>query len=84
MDRTNRKCIVKQCDATNISGRGLCMKCYYAARNLIRTGKTSWEELQRMGLARAPRAKLAASPLVVAFAKKKAGTRIVGTRKIPR
>jgi len=79
--RANQTCLVKQCAAVGIVSRGLCQKCYYAARYLIREGKTSWEELQKLGLARATHAKLAESPLAVAFTKAKATAQVAQARK---
>jgi hypothetical protein len=32
--------------------RGLCMNCHSKAKKMIESGKTSWEELERLGLAR--------------------------------
>ena len=79
--RANQKCIVKRCTAIGIVSRGLCPKCYYAARYLIREGKTSWEELQKLGLAKATHAKLAESPLAIALIKAKATAQVAKARK---
>jgi hypothetical protein len=35
-----------------VYARGLCQRCYNHARVHIHDGKTSWEELERQGLAR--------------------------------
>ena len=77
----DRKCVVKRCVNTNIGARGLCLKCYGAARYLIRERKTSWEELQRLGLAKATRAQLTDNPLVQALAAVRAKAQVAKARK---
>lgn len=79
--RANQKCIVKRCTVVGIVGRGLCQKCYYAARHLIREGKTSWEELQKLGLSRSTHAALAESPLAQALADIRAKAKVAKARK---
>lgn len=45
-------CIVPGCDRPAMS-RGLCEGCYNKARELVKYGRTTWEKLVSMGLARA-------------------------------
>ena len=45
-----RKCTIPKCEATKISARGLCVDCYLAARYQIKSGKTTWEQLESLGL----------------------------------
>lgn len=35
-------------------GRGLCSHCHQAASNLVKKGVTTWEELEKLGLANPP------------------------------
>ena len=40
----------------NLGGsRGLCAPCYNDALRLVKQGKTTWEEMERLGLAKPPR-----------------------------
>lgn len=67
MLKTGMKCLIEGCHngvAENM--RGLCMKCYSDAKGLVDSGKTSWEDLEQMGLAFQPISKFRA-----AFNKKK-------------
>lgn len=53
MPQVSAKCLSPDCrDAPQ--HKGLCMKCYSAAKKMVEEGKTSWEELASMGLAIAP------------------------------
>lgn len=48
------KCLRDNCTASAANGktyRGLCLKCYSSAKKLVDADKTSWEELEAMGLA---------------------------------
>lgn len=49
-----------------VNCRGLCMKCYSAAKKLVTNGNTTWEALEEMGLAQRE-----LTPLEIAFNKKK-------------
>ena len=49
------KCLISGCDVEP-TARGLCMKHYQRARDLVQTGRTSWEKLERLGYV-APSAK---------------------------
>ena len=42
------KCLISGCDVEP-TARGLCMKHYQRARDLVQTGRTSWEKLERLG-----------------------------------
>lgn len=42
-------CVTKNCTRPSVS-RGLCQTCQMAAKRLIREGKTTWEQLEEMGL----------------------------------
>ena len=47
------KCLTKGClrqSATSLK-RGLCMPCYSAAKKMVESGKTTWDELVSLGLA---------------------------------
>lgn len=45
-------CLTKNCRGFAAADcRGLCMKCYSQAKKLVQDGKTSWDELESMGLA---------------------------------
>lgn len=47
---TTELCRVAQCDREPHI-RGLCAKCYGNARNAVKKGETSWNELIELGLA---------------------------------
>lgn len=80
--KTKKKwCFVKTCNGTSIVGRGLCSRCYPTARYLVRTGKTTWEELEKMGLAK-PKRSINASPLFDAFRRIKSKAKSKGLRGI--
>jgi len=51
-----------------VAARCLCNDCYSTARYLIRSGKTSWDQLEAFGLA-GPKRNVNASPLMRAFAR---------------
>lgn len=40
------KCIVPGCDRTANNSRKCCSSCYTTARDLVRSGVTTWEELE--------------------------------------
>jgi hypothetical protein len=43
-------CLIRGCQ-NPVQGRGLCKACHSSAAHLIRTGTTTWEELEELGLA---------------------------------
>src|SRR5689334_1181048 len=43
-------CLVEKCCRAS-SRRGLCLVCYSKAKRAVETGTTTWEELERLGLA---------------------------------
>ena len=47
----NSLCLIKNCKEV-VTSRGLCNKCYNIASGHVLDGDTSWEELEKMGLAR--------------------------------
>jgi len=47
------KCITPNC-GKDARWKGLCQTCYGAAKRLIEEGKTTWPELQDLGLAIIP------------------------------
>ncbi len=52
---TRRKpstCCIPYCTGT-VTCRGLCRRCENNARNAVRRGKTTWAELEELGLAKA-------------------------------
>ncbi len=47
------KCCTTSCNKTEGAGlRGLCMMCYSSAKKMVAAGRATWEQLERMGLAR--------------------------------
>ncbi|KKL82805.1 hypothetical protein LCGC14_1981110 [marine sediment metagenome] len=50
------KCLIDGCDGVAKS-RGLCPICYGAANASIRIGRTTWKELENMGLSYKPQHK---------------------------
>lgn len=40
------KCVVPGCDRTANNSRKCCNSCYTTARELVRSGVTTWEELE--------------------------------------
>lgn len=61
-----KQCMVKACNGIPIV-RGLCHQCYTRASRLVSMGKTTWPELERLGLARAPRSRAKKAAFDVAF-----------------
>lgn len=47
-------CILAGCDEQKHC-RGLCKNDYIGASRLIKSGKTSWEEMESLGLSQAPK-----------------------------
>ena len=45
------KCLVKKCEESGPMTRGLCRVCYVSARYYVQKGKSTWQELERKGLA---------------------------------
>ena len=43
-----KKCLYPPCQRTAVA-RGLCQGDYATARELVRAGKTTWEQLEREG-----------------------------------
>ena len=52
-----KPCAVPEC-AKEAKWKGLCQTCYGCAKSMIDNGETTWEELERMGLALIPKNKL--------------------------
>lgn len=51
MPAINRDCMTEGCTAVRYAdGRGLCMNCYSKAKKMVEAKKTTWEELESMGL----------------------------------
>lgn len=44
------KCLIDGCDLTGNYGRGLCPKHYQALYYRVATGKTTWAELEAIGM----------------------------------
>lgn len=44
-------CLIPNCK-NRARTRGLCMRCYGVANYRVKTDKTSWEELEDLGLAK--------------------------------
>lgn len=49
------KCLLNGCDEA-VAARGLCLPHYQRARDLVTSGRTSWEKLTKLGFV-APRRK---------------------------
>lgn len=47
---SKRVCLTKGCGA-QARARGLCERCYAAARRTVRRGDTSWRKLEARGMA---------------------------------
>lgn len=58
-------CCIENC-ANPAAFKGLCRPCYGSAAQLIREGKTTWDELKELDLC-----VIADKPFVAAFKKKK-------------
>ena len=43
-------CLIPKCDRTDVSARGLCSRCYTAARHAVKRGEASWQQLEERGL----------------------------------
>lgn len=65
-NNVSRKCVVATCSGIPIV-RGLCHQCYTRAIRLVNKNKTTWAELERLGLARAPRTRAKRAAFDVAF-----------------
>ncbi len=59
-DAQEKKCLTPGCKGIfgakgvgkgKSGGRGLCRGCHLAASSLVRRGKTTWEEMEQLGLA---------------------------------
>ena len=48
------KCLISGCD-TVVAARGLCLPHYQRARDLVTSGRTSWEKLAQLGFVSVPR-----------------------------
>lgn len=51
------RCLIPTCDSGGKLRRGLCLACYTSAGGRVRAKKTTWEELERLGLAVKAKAK---------------------------
>lgn len=49
--KTKPQCCVAGCSADAVT-RGLCSKCYSSATALVKSKKTTWEELEKLGFAK--------------------------------
>ena len=54
MAKTDGKCLCMACRDEEEHARGLGENCYRAALRKVNAGETTWEELEELGLARAP------------------------------
>lgn len=59
-------CIVPDCTRQALGPRGLCNSCYGYARKTVLAKETTWEQLEKLKLARPPHAS-PRSPFVIAF-----------------
>ena len=47
----SNNCMTEGCPSLRYSdGRGLCMGCYSKAKKMVEAKKTTWEELESMGM----------------------------------
>lgn len=51
MAKRKQKCIIEGCNE-KANGRGLCSKDAAMAYGYVKQGKTTWEQLEKMGLAK--------------------------------
>lgn len=51
---TGKKCLVLRCTRTEAPAlkRGLCVQCHGKANAMVKSGRTTWEKLEAMGLAK--------------------------------
>lgn len=49
----DRRCLRPGCPR-KLYSRGLCAACYQSAHDLVRTGRTTWKQLEATGRARRP------------------------------
>ena len=47
---SGNKCLIENCEGKE-SVRGLCARCYQAARLVVKFGETEWVDLELLGLA---------------------------------
>lgn len=47
-------CVIAGCGHRATASRGLCTRCYSAAKKTVQNGQASWVELERLGLALPP------------------------------
>lgn len=53
MAAPSSKCLTRGCNSNQAQQcRGLCMKCYSHAKNLVELQQTTWDELVEMGMAK--------------------------------
>lgn len=45
------KCLIPKCRGDRVGGRGLCQTCYVKAYRQVILGNTTWEEMEKLGLA---------------------------------
>jgi len=45
----NQRCLVRQCEG-KAAVRGVCIRCYRSAERAVQKKKTTWEELEALGL----------------------------------
>jgi hypothetical protein len=45
----NGKCMTTDCDR-EVYSRGICRQCYVSARDLISGGKSTWDDMEKLGL----------------------------------
>lgn len=50
-----QKCLTPGCNSTSLIARGLCSAHYQEARRMVRDKETTWEKLEKRGLAKPPR-----------------------------
>lgn len=51
-DPPNTTCLTPGClgRLAPANGRGLCMKCYASAKQAVKSGRTTWDILEEIGL----------------------------------
>lgn len=63
------RCRTASCHRFAVNSKNLCASCYQNARSLVLDKKTTWQELEELGLC-SPKAKKV-TPFLAAFAKAK-------------
>lgn len=61
------RCAVPTCERSILASRGLCNSCYQSALKLVRENRTTWKQLESLGLAKTHESKATINPLRLEF-----------------